>query len=81
MDPVTLAFALTALVASALIGAMIAPKATKPERASLKDFDIPQVDDGTPQTVVFGDVWLPDWTVLWYGNFRTKPIKSDGSKK
>lgn len=73
-------FALALLVASYFIQSLITPKSTKPERASLKDFDFPQVEEGTPQIVVFGDVWIEDWLVLWYGNYRTSPIKADGGK-
>ena len=46
--------------------------ATKP--AALEDFDFPQSAEGTPQIVVFGDVWIEDWTVAWYGNYRTEAI-------
>lgn len=81
MDPVTLAFGISLMVASAALSAILAPKPTKPERASLSDFEFPQVDESTPQCVVFGDVWIEDWTVLWYGKLRTKAIKSDGGKK
>lgn len=81
MDPITLIFGLALMVASYAIQALIAPKATKPTSASLKDFDFPQVTEGTPQSVVFGDVWISDWCVLWFGNMRTSNIKSKGGKK
>lgn len=62
-----------------LEAAVAKPPKNKP--ASLEDFDIPQVEEGTPHAVVFGDVWLDGWQVLWYGNYRTSKIKSTGSKK
>lgn len=74
-------FAIGLLVASFLISSMITPKATKPPPASLDEFDFPQVEEGTSQSVVFGDVWISDWCVLWYGNMRTSAIKSKGEKK
>lgn len=49
--------------------------------ATLDDFDAPQTNEGTPHAVVFGDVWLEGWQVLWYGNFRTQKIKTKGGKK
>ena len=55
-------------------------KNTKPKPATLSDFDFPQVDEGTPQCVVFGDVWVSDWQVLSYGNLRVKAIKSKSGK-
>lgn len=81
MDPFTLIFGIGMLIASYAISAMIQQKPSKPERASLADFDFPQTKEGTPQCVVFGDVWIEDWTVLWYGNLRTTSIKSKGGKK
>lgn len=81
MDPFTLIFAIGMLIASYMITAMLAPKAETPKPASLMDFDFPQIDEGSPQCVVFGDVWIPDWQVLWYGNMRTSPVKnSEGAK-
>lgn len=74
-------FALGLLVASYFIQSLTQARPTKPDRAALRDFEFPQIDEGTPQIVVFGDVWITDWLVLWYGNYRTSEIKSDGGKK
>lgn len=73
------AWALIAMVASYVIQA-ITMKVPNQQAASLEDFDIPQIDEGTPHAVVFGDVWLEGWFVLWYGNYRTTKIKSKGKK-
>lgn len=56
-------------------------KRPKTRQNTLDDFDIPQVEEGTPQAVVFGDVWLEGWQVLWYGNYRTTKIAAKGGKK
>ncbi|CAB4162470.1 hypothetical protein UFOVP786_56 [uncultured Caudovirales phage] len=53
--------------------------ATKP--AALEDFEFPQSAEGTPQTVVFGDVWIEDWTVAWYGDYRTESITASSAGK
>lgn len=74
-------WAIAMLVASFAIQALIQPKPEMPKPASLEDFDFPQVDEGTPQSVVFGDVWISDWHVLWFGNMRTSEVKSSGGKK
>jgi len=59
----------------------MAPKAPKPPPAAvLDDFDFPQIDDGTEQYVIFGDVWLSDWVVLGYGNLRMSKIKTKSGK-
>lgn len=73
------AWALVLMVASYAITALTM-KTQNAEAASLSDFDIPQFEEGTPHAVVFGDVWLEGWQVLWYGNFRTTKIKSKGKK-
>jgi hypothetical protein len=74
-------FAIALLVASYLIQSLIATQPEKPKPASLGEFDLPQTKEGTPECVIFGDCWIPDWTVLWYGNLRNSPVKSSGSKK
>lgn len=69
-----------------VISYALQPKPPKPKPAAFEDFDFPTADDGTPQIVVFGDVWLTDWTVIGVGNFRSQPIIAKqsglfGSKK
>lgn len=76
-----LLWALGGLVASYAITALFSTRPESPKAAALDDFDFPQSEEGTPQSVVFGDVWVEDWTVLWYGNLRSSDIKSDGQKK
>lgn len=76
-----LLWALGMLIASFAITALITPKPEKPKPAALDDFEFPQVEEGTPQSVVFGDVWVKDWHVLWYGNLRNSAVKSSASKK
>lgn len=73
------AWALVFMVASYLIQAvLVKPQKMKP--ASLEEFDFPQIDEGTPEAVFFGDCWTEGWMILWYGNLRTKKIKSGGKK-
>ncbi len=74
-------WAIALLVVSTAIQMLITPKAQKPESATLKDFDYPQFEEGTPQPIIFGDCWNQDFFVSWYGNLRTSAIKSSGGKK
>ncbi|HGE7051778.1 TPA: hypothetical protein ACGCAJ_004771 [Serratia marcescens] len=74
-------WALAMLVASVLINAALAPKPAQPKAGTLEDFDIPQVKEGTPQSVIFGEVWTSDWQVLGFGNFRTQAVKAKQAKK
>lgn len=69
------------LVATIIIGYALAPTPSIPKPATLKDFDFPQADEGTPQIIVFGDVWISGWTVLTYGNLEARPIYGEGGKK
>lgn len=73
------AWALIFMVASYAIQSLTMKQQTQ-KPASLEEFDFPQVDEGTPHAVVFGDGWTAGWQVLWYGNFRTIKIKSGGKK-
>lgn len=52
----------------------LAPKPPVPTPAAIGDFDFPQCDEGTAQSVVFGDCWSAGWMVLGYGNLRSEPI-------
>lgn len=73
------AWALVLMTASYVIQSfLVRPQNQNP--ATLADFDFPQIADGTPHAVVFGDGWLDGWQVLFYGNFRTKKVKSGGKK-
>lgn len=74
---VQLAIAVVALI----LAYALQPKQQPPVPTAFEDIDFPQADEGTPQIVVFGDVWVTDWTVLAVGNYRTTPIRSKQGKK
>lgn len=65
------------MIVASYISAALAPKPKGPKPAALSDFEFPQIDESTPQCVVFGDCWVEDWFVLGIGNFRTSPIKKE----
>lgn len=69
------------LIISIYLQVALAPKPNEPKPAAFSDIDVPQVAEGTPEAVIFGDVWSPDWTVVAMGNFRTTPVKSSAGKK
>lgn len=73
------AIAFIMLVASYIIQSFLIKRpSNKP--AALEEWEFPQKEEGTPQTVVFGDAWLTGPMVMWYGNYDTKKIKSKGKK-
>jgi hypothetical protein len=81
--PLLLIFAAFALLTVAYTLTSLAGAKTSPPKAALEgEFSFPQAQEGKPHIVVFGDVWLEDWHVIWWGNLRTTPITQDsGGKK
>lgn len=65
---------LTAISAALSIALQPHVKTQDASAAKLSDFDMPTTDEGTAQTVLFGDRWTANWFVLWFGNFRTSAI-------
>lgn len=69
------------LAVTALLSIALAPKAEEPKPAALSDINVPTAEEGKAIPVVFGTVWIESPNVVWYGNLRTKAIKSKGGKK
>lgn len=80
MEPMTWAMIIM-MVVSIVLSVALAPKQTQPQPGTYDDMNIPQIDEGTPQTVIFGEMWISDWFVLATGNFRTKKVKAKQAKK
>lgn len=77
-----IAIAIVLLIISYAITALTAKGPPKPPPPNpFKDFKFPVPDEGTPQQVVFGDVWLTDWQVLWVGGYHTAQIHVGGGGK
>lgn len=78
-------FSLGLMVLSYTITALTAKKPVDntPKPATLSEFQFPQHEEGTPQTVIFGDVWIEDEMILYYGNLSNVAVRtsSSGSKK
>lgn len=72
---------IVAIVIAALVATALAPKPAAPKPSTLEDFDLPTAEEGRPIPVVFGTVTITGANVTWYGNLRTKAIKSKGGKK
>lgn len=66
------------LVVSLVLQYVLTPKPKGPEPANLEDFDLPTVDPGRKIPVIFGEVWLVDPNIVWYGDLRTEKIKEKG---
>lgn len=66
------------IVVSLIASRGMASKPAQPKPPALGDIDFPQIDEGTPQVVVFGDCWVDSWMVLGVGNYRTAAVKAKG---
>lgn len=77
----TIGWAIFMLVASMVINMAMAPKQQGPTPTAFDDIDFPQAEEGTPQGVIFGDAWIPNWCVLAVGNYRVTEIHAGGGKK
>lgn len=75
-------WAVAMMILSSIINMLIAPRPQQQtaQPANIADFKFPQFEEGTPQVVVFGDAWIEEWMVLWYGNYRKQPIKRSSGK-
>lgn len=62
------------MMVSFFITSLLTPTPKAPDPAAFEDFDFPQIEDGTPQAVIFGDCWSGDWVVIDLGNYRTEAI-------
>ncbi len=68
-------------VVATILSYALRPKVWPPFPATLADVNVPQVEIGKPIAVVFGEVWIDDSNVLWYGNLNNSPIYASGAKK
>lgn len=53
------------------------PKIQSPTAGAL---DIPSPKLGEPVPVIFGEVWIEDASISYYGNSYTQAIKAEGGK-
>ena len=68
-------FLLWALVS--VISYLMQPKPPKPEPGKV---EIPTAEEGRKIGVLFGGRWIKGPHIFWWGDVRTKPIKTKGGK-
>jgi hypothetical protein len=71
---------LIVMVVAMLLSYALRPTQPPPAAKTLADVSVPTIEQGTPVAVVFGDVWVDQWFVLWYGDLRVAPIYASGKK-
>jgi hypothetical protein len=72
---------LAIMVVAMILQYALTPKPQAPAAATLNDVSIPTTQIGTPVAVAFGEVWVDDSNVLWYGDLTTAAIYASGGKK
>jgi len=79
--PWTLIIMVVMMIISTIISLAFAKTPNTPDAtpSTIQDFQFPQISEGTAQTVVFGDVWLKGWQVLWYGNLTVENIHASSA--
>lgn len=71
---------LVIMIVAMILSAAMRPKNQTPPPASLSDVSVPTIQQGTPVAVAFGDVWIDQPFVLWYGDLRSQAITAGGKK-
>lgn len=79
MDPITW-FYIIMLIISIAVSYAMRPKPQNAKPPALTDFSVPTCEEGRDIQVIFGEVWIDDPNVLWYGDLRTSPIKAESGK-
>lgn len=69
------------LVVALILSYALRPRPQNPPAATLDDVSIPTIEIGKPVAVVFGEVWVDDSNVIWYGDLTNSPIYAPGDKK
>ena len=65
----------------ALVTYLMRPKPEPPKPTALKDVNVPVTKEGTEIGVVYGTVWIDSPQIVWYGDYKTTPVKTKQPKK
>lgn len=68
-------------VVSMALTYLLAPKPADAEEPKFGELEVPTADQSRSIPVIFGTVWIKDPNVVWYGDLKTKKIKSSEGKK
>lgn len=69
------------LIISLIVSYALRPRPQQPQPSTLADVAIPQIEIGRPVAVVFGEVWIDDSNIIWFGDLTNQPIYASGGKK
>jgi len=72
---------LAVMIVAAILSYALRPKPKTPNPDTLSDVSVPTIEVGKPVSVAFGEVWIDDSNILWYGDLQNQPIYAQGGKK
>ena len=72
---------LASVILSLITAIIFKPKSQAQPPAGLNELKLPIAEDGAEIPVVFGCRYLRGANCVWYGDYRTTPIKVKGGKK
>ena len=76
-----IAYYAAAFVVGAIAVYALTPKPQSQPRPELEDLQVPTAEAGREIPVLFGCRDIRGANVVWYGDFKTEPIKTKGGKK
>ena len=71
---------LAILVVAAILTYALTPKPQTPPPDQLSDVSVPTIEIGKPVSVAFGEVWVDDSNILWYGDLSSQAFSPPGGK-
>ncbi len=67
-------------LAISVVSYLLTPR-PKPQAQQPGQIDIPETKDGEPIPIVFGQAWIEDPHIAYWGNQSTTAIRKSGGKK
>ena len=73
-------YEIAVLIVTAILSYALRPKQQTQPPDTLSDVSVPTIEIGKPVSVAFGEVWVDDSNILWYGDLSSQPIYASGGK-
>ena len=67
-------YEIAVLIVTAILSYALRPKPQVTPPDTLSDVSVPTIEIGKPVGVAFGEVWVDDSNILWYGDLSSQPI-------
>lgn len=67
-------YEIAVLIVTLILSYALRPKQQNPPPDTLSDVSVPTIEIGKPVGVAFGEVWVDDSNILWFGDLSSQPI-------